>query len=344
MNSLRQIAAATLLSISAAGAQAIAFSTFVSSADLSTVLSNHATIGFAYAGNKFVGSVYFGPNNNQLYATDLDGSNVRKFGGALPAYFTGENYVTSSLGVGGFGARDVFVGSQSSNQIYRIDNAGGAPSLFATLGAGEGVRSIAFDPYGLYGLNMLVATGAGHVYRVDNTGSASLLASLGEDTEGIGFAPQDFGPYAKGTLFTASEGSGAIRAIKADGSAPSTITHIPGAEMLAFVPLNLGASGDPIEGFYAAAYPNNVQKAGASEFTAYKGDIIVTDEGGHGVYQVRWNGATGGFDKTLLGFFPGQPEDGIFVSLDVIKPPVPEPGSWAMMVAGLLALGLRRRR
>ena len=47
---------------------AITYTDFVTSADLSSVLSNNATIGFTYAGNKFVGSVYFGTNNNQLYS------------------------------------------------------------------------------------------------------------------------------------------------------------------------------------------------------------------------------------------------------------------------------------
>src|SRR5579859_3654836 len=51
----------------------LSFSTFVNSTDLSTTLGNNATIGFAYAGNKFVGSVYFGSSNNQLYSTDLNG-------------------------------------------------------------------------------------------------------------------------------------------------------------------------------------------------------------------------------------------------------------------------------
>lgn len=112
--------------------------------------------------------------------------------------------------------------------------------------------------------------------------------------------------------------------------------------MLAFVPLNLGNSGDPVEGFYAAAFPTRVVKAGASEFTAYKGDIIVTGETTHQVWQVHYNGSA--FVTTLLGSFPGQPEDGIFVSLDLIKPPVPEPSTYALMALGLAATGWTRRR
>lgn len=38
----------------------VTFNTFVSGPSISTVEGQNATIGFAYAGNKFVGSVYFG--------------------------------------------------------------------------------------------------------------------------------------------------------------------------------------------------------------------------------------------------------------------------------------------
>ncbi len=62
------------------------------------------TIGFAYAGNKFVGSVDH-DGVGALYATDLDGTNVRVFAptGSLPAgSMSREHYVASSVGLGGF--------------------------------------------------------------------------------------------------------------------------------------------------------------------------------------------------------------------------------------------------
>ena len=318
---------------------AITYTDFVSAGDLTSLLSNNATIGFAYAGNKFVGSVYFGTNNNQLYSTDLTGGGLALFGAPIPD-FSGEIYVSSSLGLGGFSGRDIFAGSEASNTVYRISNDATTQGTFVASGITGGVRSIGFDPYGLYSNQMVVATNAGNVYTVDSGGTPTLLANVGEDTEGIGFAPQVFGPYGKGTLFVASEGSGSIRAIAPDGDV-STVTSISGAEMLSFVPLNLGASGDPVEGFYAAAYPNNVVKAAASEFTAYKGDIVVTDESGHGVYDVHWNGSS--FVTTFLDFFPAQPEDGIFVSLDIIRPDIPEPSTSALLAVGISSLSIRRQ-
>jgi len=331
-------------SLSGAAMASISFSSFVSGSDLSSTLGNQATIGFAYAGDKFVGSVYYGSNNNQLYSTDLSGGSVQKFGTPI-AGFSGEIYVTASLGIGGFGPRDVFTGSEAQGSIYRISHDGSSQSLFVS-GLVGGVRSIAFDPYGTYGNKMIVATNAGNVYSVDNAGSATLLANVGEDAEGLSFAPQPFGTFAAGTLFVASEGSGTLRAIGPGGTVSVAVAGIGGAEMVSFVPLNLGSSGSPVEGFYAAAYPSNVQKADASQFLPYLGDAIVTSETGHQVWQIHYDAGTGTFDVNQIGTFPAQPEDGIFVTTDLIRSGVPEPTGMALMLAGLGLVGgaLRRRR
>ena len=122
----------------AGNALAVSFDTFVGS-------TGGSPIGFAYAGNKFVGSNYF---NNQLYQTDLTGGNLQPFGAPLPisSGSIGEIYVSSSLGLGGFGssaARDVFAGSEAAGNIYRFSNDGTTQSLFASGLSGD-VRGIAF--------------------------------------------------------------------------------------------------------------------------------------------------------------------------------------------------------
>ncbi len=66
-------------------------------------------------------------------------------------------------------------------------------------------------------MKQLVTTIGGQIYRVTSSGAATLLASTGEDTEGLDIAPLGvFGPNA-GQLFVASEGSGLIRAISPAG-------------------------------------------------------------------------------------------------------------------------------
>lgn len=335
-------AALSLAAVAVPAHAAVTFNTFVSSADISTLLGNNATIGFAYAGDKFVGSVYFGSNNNQLYSTDLTGGGLQTFGTPI-AGFSGEIYVSSSLGIGGYGARDVFAGSEASGTVYRVAHDGSSQSIFAS-GLVGGVRSIAFDPYGAYGNQMVVATNRGNIYTVNDVGNATLLASVGEDTEGLSFAPQPFGSFAAGTLFVASEGSGTLRAITPGGLVTNAVTGLPGAEMVSFVPLNLGSSGSSVEGFYAAAYPNNIQKADASQFTSFLGDAVITSETGHQVWQVHYNSGSSAFEVNQIGTFPAQPEDGIFVTADLIRPPIPEPGTYALMLAGLGVIGFVTRR
>jgi PKD repeat protein len=295
--------------------RSVHFNTFVSFTDLYAAFSNTATIGFSYAGNKFVGSIYY---SNQLYQTDLNGGNIQVFGAPIPG-FSGETYVSSSLGLGGFGSREVFAGSQSVGTVYRFSNDGSVSSPFVS-GLSGGVRGIAFDPYGQYGNNMIVTMNNGNVYSVDSTGSPMLLANVGGDAEGLDFTPQQFGTIPAGTLVVVSEGTGRLTAIAPNGTKTDLGLQFSAPEMLSFVPLNLGISGNPLEGFYAARYPRDVIKAGASEFASYLGDAIITEEVTHNVYRVSWDAPNQRFMSTLISNFQGQPEDGIFVTAAILNP------------------------
>src|SRR5689334_16533566 len=106
-----------------ARAAPITFNTFVQQSNINTALGpgvDTSVIGFAYAGNKFVGSVY--PNNSQLYQTNLSGGAVTKFGLPIPGG-NSELYVSSSLGLGGFPSRDIYASAGPTvGGLYHFSN------------------------------------------------------------------------------------------------------------------------------------------------------------------------------------------------------------------------------
>ena len=202
---------------------------------------------------------------------------------------------------------------------------------------------IGFDPYGDYGNDMLVTTSTGNVYEINSAGTVTLLANVGGDAEGLDFTPQLFGNIPAHTLVVVSEGTGGLTAITSAGVKTDLGLHFGTPEMLSFVPLNLGASGNPLEGFYAANYTVNVIKADASEFSSYLGDAVITDETNHNMYHIFWDSSAGAFSTSIIGTFPNQPEDGIFLTTAILTP-VPEPETYAMFMAGLGLMGFIARR
>ncbi len=319
----------------------VTFTTFVTSADIAAAEGgNTMVIAFNYTGTGFVGSVY--PNTNQLYSTNLSGTGVTQFGQPIPG-FSNEIVLGVGLGQSGFAAGAVYAGNGNGPQIDLVPSSG-SPVPFVSLPDGAHVRQILFDPGSNFGGNMLVTTSAGDVYEITSGKSISLLASIGADSEGMDIASSTFGTYS-GDLLVGSEGAGALYAVSPLGAVNLIASGLTLAETVSTVPSTLCSSNNPLQGFYVANYPIDIQVASYSQFCAYQGDAIVTQEYGTNspVSVVSWNGSS--YVVTPIGNLPGQSEDGIFVTAQRISEVgVPEPASLLVLGSALGALGLLRRR
>jgi len=89
----------------------------------------------------------------------------------------------------------VYAGDGGSNQIYLVPSIG-APVLFGSTGSPENIRHIFFDPGSTFGGQMIVATNSGRIYSFNSAGTPTLIANVGEDTEGMDIASSAFGQYA----------------------------------------------------------------------------------------------------------------------------------------------------
>lgn len=286
------------------------------------------TIGFTFAGTKFVGSVA-GDGSGILYSTDLSGGNVQVFAPNVSLAGSNafdEHVVVASLGMGGFPLWDIYVATGVG--VLHITSDGTRSDMFAT-GLASPVRGMMFDGIGTFGHDLLVSTQGGQVYRINSSGVASLLASVGEDVEGMDIPPigAGFGSF-DGQLVIVAGNSGLLRAI--DPSGKVTVLNannpIPQPERLSFVPLNVAPGGSPLEGLYSANYPTNVLKASIAQFIPLRGDAVVMGEADPRIWRVHWDGSA--FEFTVVGSSSGEAEDGFFLGPNTLNPGVcSDPGT-----------------
>ena len=354
------VALAALVTQAHAGNPPLTFSPFIDSESLGTIYSGDSSpIGITYTGNGFVGTGGYNSGSPLLYQTGLNGSlmapntptgSISTFGSLVgPSNnIAGENVLSASPDGSLFGSNQIYAGSGGSGNILTFASAHSTPTIFATTTSGD-VRGISFDTSGLYNNDMIVTTTSGAIDEISSTGQVDQLAYLGTDTEGIGFATQQFGTFAAGTLFTASENTDWINAISPLG-AVTPVFQIPDAESISFVPTNIASDTNPLDGLYGVNWPDDIEFAAASEFVPYAGDVIVTSEidgGNPNIYAVSLN-SDDQATITGIGTIGDQPEDSIFVTsqtLQVHGGGVPDGGNAAVMLLfGVLSLGALAHR
>jgi hypothetical protein len=350
---------------------AITYSVFTTTPAPGSTQPTPGSVGWTYAGNKFVGTID-GNGTGLLYSTDLSGGNVQLFAPTVnlsQSTPSTEHYIAASPNIGT--GLNTWTGGElyvaNGRDVVHISNNGASSNNFVTnLGvAGDEVRGIGFDIGGAYGNTMIATMSSGAVYKITANGSATPLANVGVQVEGIDFAPGGFGPYG-GQLFVASESANAVYAISTSGTVTQLNNgssggpiNINSAEQLTFVPTNLGGSLYPaLEGLYSANYTPNVLFANAAQFASDLGDMIVTGETTDQVTRVHWDAGLNQYTLIPEGFFPGgpnagaspQPEDGVFITPDLLAalPPVfvPEPSSVILGLIGAAGMGfiaVRRR-
>lgn len=195
---------------------------------------------------------------------------------------------------GGFNVGDLFVGNGIDGQVVRVSSDGTTiTNPWADLpGVGNGLMrgSLYVDRTGIYGDELIVVTTTGQVWRIDSTGSGTMIASVGVHLEGVVTVPNNaaqYGPLA-GKIIAGAEGVGLLYVFDNSGFITTydvdvnieDIDHITGTEN--FYGVNFGTS--------------RLLGAPASDFAPYAGEILLTQEfqtgGTSGLYHLFWDGST----------------------------------------------------
>jgi len=257
-------------------------------ANPSTFASVNAPIGVAATPQKLLVSRPFSGTPREILSIDSTGAT--SVFATLPATGSLEQYLAISPGLGGFPANYVYV--TQAQTIHQITPDGSTISTFATIPslASSVNVGITFDHIGSFGFDMLVTGTNGQVWRVNSSGSATLVGTVPAWIEGPDVAPLSFAPYG-GHVLVAAEQVSTVYAVSPTGTV-STVASWPNPDGVAFVPSNVCTFGTSGGAFFTAIYPTHITKFPASDFTGLAGRALVMSEFGGGIGLLTSDGTS----------------------------------------------------
>jgi RHS repeat-associated protein len=202
-------------------------------------------------------------------------------------FVTGRDEDGAGHTLGGFDAGEVFAGTGVAGDIIRISPDGSTvQNPWAHLPGETGLLrgGLAFDHTGVFGYDLIVATNAGGIWRVNSGGAATRVAQLGRFLEGIMTVPNDpttYGPWA-GTILTGAEGESALYTIDVHGTVARWDLGISGPENMHLAPAG--------ENFFGSDQQRTIYGASAEQLAPFVGQIVITEEFTGVLWRVRWNG------------------------------------------------------
>jgi hypothetical protein len=222
--------------------------------------------------------------------------------------------------IGGFAVGEVFTGNGHPGQIVRISADGlTVQNPWVTLAGEPGLMrgSLYVDRTGIFGGDLIVVTTSGNVWRINSSGVATKLASIGVHLEGLSTIPNNatkYGPWA-GKILTGAEGQTRFYTISTSGAVAFYNIGVQ-PEDIDIIPEN--------ENFFGVNYgAGRLMGAPASAFDGMEGDLLVAQEFPGYLWHIRWNPATSAFEKTVLATV-AQWEHVTFSSAGIVEiPPAP---------------------
>ncbi|HTB61660.1 MAG TPA: RHS repeat-associated core domain-containing protein [Polyangia bacterium] len=199
---------------------------------------------------------------------------------------------------GGFLEGEMLVGTGDPGTIARVSPDGSTiEDPWVVLPGEPGLLrgQLYLDQTGLYGGDLIVTTTANNLWRVTAAGVTTKIPTTtlqGGNLEGLVTVPADpvkYGPWA-GMILIGDENTNGIYAVDPLGN---TTLYPLGLfpEDIMIVP--------PNQNFFGVDYYGGLLwGASASQFTGMVGDIIVAEENGGRLWDIKWNGTS--FDTTLL--------------------------------------------